>query len=128
MGFSRDDHPWVGPIPDKPNLYISAVYTGHGMPNTWLCGEAVALMVRKSGDGLTSTPKALDPNGLDHKFLTAGSMFSAADEVGLPKSYLVSKERILKAMELENVEARDWAEMERGRRREPADKPHSGYA
>lgn len=30
MGFSRDEHPWVGQVPDKSGLYISAGYTGHG--------------------------------------------------------------------------------------------------
>lgn len=135
MGFSRDDHPWIGPVPDMPNLYIAAGYTGHGMPNTWLCGKAVAAMVQK--------PKKLSPaentllseasfDALSTKLVDdvqrAETVFDAVKKVGLPKSYLVSKERILNAMELEDVEARDWAEMERGRRRQQADRPHSGYA
>ena len=129
MGFSRDEHPWVGPVTDKPGLYIAAGFTGHGMPNTWLCGKAVALMVKKS----LAAPATRDSvmRGVDgtlsRQFATAGDMLSAAEEVGLPKSYLVSRERVCRAMELEDVVAKDWAEMERGRRRE-ADRAPSGYA
>lgn len=128
MGFSRDEKPWVGPVPDKSNLYIAAGYTGHGMPNTWLCGKAVALMVKETLHTATEPKSTADPYKLDRRSQTAGAMCDAAEEVGLPKSYLVSKERIMKAMELEDVEARDWAEMERGRRREQADRVPSGYA
>jgi hypothetical protein len=133
MGFSRDEHPWVGPVPEKPNLYISAGYTGHGMVNTWLCGKAVALMVAKDLDAASDQPEdtqAVDfPYDLDFRFQRAGSMFSAIKEVALPESYLVSKARMLRAMDLEDVEARDWNEMEKGRRRRiEADRPHSGYA
>ena len=53
---------------------------------------------------------------------------SDVNEVLLPKSYLVTKERIAKAMELEDVEAKDWAEMDRARRRKAADRMPSGYA
>jgi hypothetical protein len=135
MGFSRDDHPWVGPIPEKPNLYIAAGYTGHGMPNTWLCGKAVALMMQEPK---TKSPEAavlLDEASfgtastkVDEDIQRAGAVFDAVKKVGLPKSYLVSKERILNAMDLEDVETRDWAEMERGRRKQEGDRPHSGYA
>ena len=56
------------------------------------------------------------------------AMLAAAEEVGLPKGYLVTKERVVRAMDLQDVEARDWAEMERGMRTVEADRPHSGYA
>ena len=76
MGFSRDEHPFVGPVPNSPpGLYISAGYTGHGMPNTWLCGKAVALM-------------ALD--GAREKDVVK----KACEEVGLPEVYLVTEERM----------------------------------
>lgn len=49
---------------------------------------------------------------------------------GLPRAYLISEERIARAREEENVEARDWAEMERGASRmgKKGDRPLSGYA
>lgn len=31
MGYSRDDHPWVGAVPGRPGVYLSGGYTGHGM-------------------------------------------------------------------------------------------------
>jgi glycine/D-amino acid oxidase-like deaminating enzyme len=45
MGYSRDDHPWVGKVPDKQGLWLCGGYTGHGMPNGTLCGKAVVDMV-----------------------------------------------------------------------------------
>lgn len=114
MGYSRDEHPWVGPVPGKSNLFISAGYTGHGMPNTWLCGKAVAKMIEADSDG---------PRMCRQTFVQEAGLKS-----GLPKSYLVTEERLKKAMELEDVEAVDWAEMERGRRKQRADRMPSGYA
>ncbi|KAF2482818.1 FAD dependent oxidoreductase-domain-containing protein [Neohortaea acidophila] len=105
MGFSRDELPWVGPVPGKPNVYLSAGYTGHGMPNTWLCGKAVARMVQA--------------DRTDH-------IEDAWEEFGLPQAYVASVRRMADSRLLEEVEAKDWAEMERGRRR--TDRPHSGYA
>ncbi len=104
MGFSRDELPWVGELPNKPNLYMAAGFTGHGMPNTWLCGKAVAGMVQNK------------------------SVRDVVKDIGLPKAYLITGRRIQKAMGLEDVEVRDRAEMETGRRQREGDRPHSGYA
>lgn len=109
MGFSRDDKPWIGAIPDNENTYIAAGFTGHGMPNTWLSGKAVAVMVAKTLEGV-DLDSAID---------------SASEETGLPKSYQISKDRMEAAMLIEDVESKDWAEMERGKR---AEMPMSGYA
>jgi hypothetical protein len=126
MGYSRDEHPWVGQLPGKPNLFISAGFTGHGMPNTWLCGKAVANMVQNHFDA-SSLRDAYDrlesfPMWWQRALQTAATKF------GVPKAYLVTEERLQKAMELEDVEAVDCAEMERGRRRLRADRIPSGYA
>jgi len=89
MGFSRDMHPFVGPVPGKPSgLFVSAGYTGHGMPNTWLCGSAVATMIR-SGESVEDSVKA------------------AIEETGLPRSYLVTKDRLAKARSLPSVLEQD---------------------
>ena len=104
MGFSRDELPWVGEVPDTRNLYVSAGYTGHGMVNAWLCGKAVARMASSSAD-------------------------SRSSEVGVPTSYLVTKARILKAQELRSVQDRDGAEVEAWKTsRAAAHRPLSGYA
>lgn len=48
MGYSRDLHPWVGPVPaslgggDGRSLFVCAGYTGHGMPCAPLSGRHVA--------------------------------------------------------------------------------------
>ncbi|KXT04198.1 hypothetical protein AC578_103 [Pseudocercospora eumusae] len=100
MGFSRDEHPWVGKVPDMENVWIAAGFTGHGMPNTWLSGKAVAGMVLKNLEGTGEVE----------------SVAVARKETGLPECYVVTRERMEAALELEDVESKDWAEMERGRR------------
>ncbi|XP_044717172.1 FAD dependent oxidoreductase domain-containing protein [Hirsutella rhossiliensis] len=45
MGYSRDRHPWVGAEEAAGGLWISAGYTGHGMPVAARCGVAVADMI-----------------------------------------------------------------------------------
>ena len=100
MGFSRDEVPWVGAVPGKEGVFVAAGFTGHGMPNTWLSGKAVAKMVSGTlGGG------------------DAGEVVEAARlSTGLPRAYQVSTERIEKAMAGGSVEARDEAEMSRGQR------------
>lgn len=57
MGFSRDAYPWVGELTEEvieggmEGLWITAGFTGHGMPNTWLCGrEVVEMMMGRDGE------------------------------------------------------------------------------
>lgn len=56
MGFSSDGLPWVGEVLETSNSvspnqkssgrqWVAAGYSGEGMVNTWLCGEALAKMV-----------------------------------------------------------------------------------
>ncbi|WPH03169.1 Hypothetical protein R9X50_00604500 [Acrodontium crateriforme] len=92
MGFSRDDLPWVGPVPGQAGLFVSAGYTGHGMPNAWLCGRAVAEMVSGSDTAEKTT----------------------RDSSSLPHAYLITEERIERVRrQFEDVGVRDWAEMTR---------------
>jgi len=86
MGFSRDNLPWVGEVPGHEGVFVAAGYTGHGMPNAWLCGKSVATMVL--GD---------DTNMAVEK----------AVEEGLPRAYLLNEERINKARKLDTVEVQD---------------------
>lgn len=100
MGFSRDEVPWVGPVPGQEGIFVAAGYTGHGMPNTWLSGKAVAEMVEASlgGGDLEAVVEA------------------AREATGLPRAYQVSVERIERAMKGESVEAKDHAELSRNQR------------
>jgi glycine/D-amino acid oxidase-like deaminating enzyme len=109
MGFSRDEVPWVGPVPGKEGVFVAAGYTGHGMPNTWLSGKAVASMVGASLGG----------SDLD------AAVEAARQSTGLPRAYQVSAQRIEKAMAGGSVEERDEAEMSRDQRiRETEQRSH----
>ncbi|KAI4721287.1 FAD dependent oxidoreductase [Aureobasidium sp. EXF-10727] len=86
MGFSRDGLPWVGQVPEFKNVFVLAGYTGHGMPNAWLCGKSVATMVL-ADDVDVAVDKAV--------------------EQGLPRAYLMTAERIQRARKLDTVEVQD---------------------
>ncbi|CAH0021044.1 unnamed protein product [Clonostachys rhizophaga] len=45
MGYSSDRLPRVGPIPNREGMYIMAGFTGHGMPQVFLCAKGIADMV-----------------------------------------------------------------------------------
>ncbi|GAW26795.1 putative FAD dependent oxidoreductase [Rosellinia necatrix] len=88
MGYSRDGRPWVGQVPaalEPPDttaaeaeeaeaeaeagdghggLWISAAFTGHGMPVAPRCGIAVAEMIlgRSGGAGAVEVPAAWTPS------------------------------------------------------------------
>jgi glycine/D-amino acid oxidase-like deaminating enzyme len=91
MGYSRDDHPWVGKVPDKEGLWLAGGYTGHGMPNGTLCGKAVVDMVLG------------EQEGKDLGDVVRG-MVSGGD---LPGSYVISGERIERARRGLTVQQQD---------------------
>lgn len=45
MGYSADDHPFVGPYPGKEGLWLDASFQGHGMVLCWLCAKAITSML-----------------------------------------------------------------------------------
>lgn len=51
MGYSKDHSPWVGAMPGRRGVWVSAGYTGHGMPNAPGCGRHVARLVAAALDG-----------------------------------------------------------------------------
>ncbi|OCK85250.1 FAD dependent oxidoreductase-like protein [Lepidopterella palustris CBS 459.81] len=91
MGYSRDNHPWVGAVPDQPGLWLCGGYTGHGMPNGTLCGKAVVEMALAEENGE-------DVAAVQEKMIKNGDM---------PRNYLISKERIERARALPTVEVAD---------------------
>jgi hypothetical protein len=91
MGYSRDDHPWVGKVPEKQGLWLAGGYTGHGMPNGTLCGKAVVDMVLGEQDG----------RGIGE---VVQEMVSVG---GLPASYVISAERIERARRGLTVQQQD---------------------
>lgn len=128
MAFSRDDLPWVGPVPERltesgkvaHGRFLAAGYTGHGMPNAWLSGKAVASMVEET---LSTTDDDVDIAQRED-----AAVLTAIETIGLPKAYLITQARIKAALALDDVGSRDWAEMERARAKLRLDRPPSGYA
>lgn len=45
MGYSADDHPFIGQYPGKEGLWLDASFQGHGMVLCWLCAKAVCQMI-----------------------------------------------------------------------------------
>ena len=59
MGFTADENPIVGELPNRSGEYISAGYTGHGMAVAIAAGKAIA--ERIAGSAQTPIPKAFRP-------------------------------------------------------------------
>ena len=45
MGYSDDGFPFVGRVHGKESQFICAGFTGHGMPQIFLCAKAIAQMI-----------------------------------------------------------------------------------
>ncbi|KXJ87663.1 FAD dependent oxidoreductase [Microdochium bolleyi] len=73
MGYSRDEHPWVGPVPESlgggKGLYLCGGYTGHGMPNAPLSAKAVVELM-------------------------LSVMVGDDDEVDIPMEFLITEKRV----------------------------------
>ncbi|KXS21009.1 FAD dependent oxidoreductase [Gonapodya prolifera JEL478] len=50
MGYSTDSTPHVGRVPGRPNQFMLAGFTGHGMPQIFLSAKGVAAMVVDGAD------------------------------------------------------------------------------
>ncbi|KAL1896782.1 hypothetical protein Sste5346_004415 [Sporothrix stenoceras] len=95
MGFSRDANPWVGRVPSEESggdgLYLAAGFTGHGMPSTSLCGRAVAGMIKRD--------LGYDAAAGDADKVVVTLPLQAGGHAELPRSFLLTAERIQKARE-----------------------------
>ncbi|KAF4442689.1 Gamma-glutamylputrescine oxidoreductase [Fusarium acutatum] len=61
MGYSSDRLPRVGPIPGRPGMFIMGGFTGHGMPQIYLCGQAMAkLLLEDASFKETSLPRLFE--------------------------------------------------------------------
>jgi glycine/D-amino acid oxidase-like deaminating enzyme len=89
---SRDGSPWVGAMPGMPRgIWVSGGYTGHGMPNATLCGKALVKMIMEDEDSKSSEEVA-------NQLVRLGE---------LPASYVISEERMRRAMEMMDVHTQD---------------------
>ncbi len=95
MGFSRDGHPWVGGVPEAlgggDGLWVSAAYTGHGMPQAALCGEAIV-------DMLLGGRGEVKAEGI-------------VEGVKFPDEFRITEHRVQKAREMEGVREMDAKDM-----------------
>ncbi|KAK4191199.1 FAD dependent oxidoreductase [Podospora australis] len=88
MGYSRDQHAWVGQVPEslgggkEGGLYICAGYSGHGMPSAALSGRAVVRLML----GLDEPQTVIQGGKIEKR------------EV-LPERFRVSEERLRRARE-----------------------------
>lgn len=84
MGYSADENPWVGRVPEglgggDSGLWVTAGYTGHGMPVAARCGIAVAEMVLgKSGHGTVNLPP---------EWVISEERASAVKSMALPETF-----------------------------------------
>lgn len=90
MGFSRDNSPFVGPVPGYEGVLIAAGYTGHGMPNAWLCGAAVAVMAQQEGDEEVVVRAAVEDA-----------------RIKLPRAYVLDQTRLERVSRLKSVAEQD---------------------
>ncbi|EXJ60549.1 hypothetical protein A1O7_04702 [Cladophialophora yegresii CBS 114405] len=91
IGHSADGRPWVGPVPDRPGIYLCGGYTGHGMTSAPLCGRyiaRVALQDLRSQRG--SEPPGLAPGDGRRRNIESGLEL----DVDVPREYLISRERM----------------------------------
>ena len=91
IGASKDSHPWVGEIPGRNGVWLSAGYSGHGMPNGTLCAKAVVEMLLGAESGAPS-------EYVEERLIRTGN---------LPKAYLITKERIERCSRLDTVKVQN---------------------
>ena len=61
MGYSADGLPYVGAVPGRLNQFIVAGFTGHGMPQAFLCAKGIASVVLQGVDfEATGIPKVFE--------------------------------------------------------------------
>ncbi|CAK7227572.1 hypothetical protein SCUCBS95973_006586 [Sporothrix curviconia] len=107
MGFSRDQNPWVGRVPasalsgdssdssessgshSPSGLYLSAGYTGHGMPSTSLCGRVVAGMIKRDLGWANSTVTEDEASQV-----SVSLPLQNGGRAELPRSFLMTADRI----------------------------------
>lgn len=96
-GQSRDGAPWVGRAPDMPpGLWLCGGYSGHGMPNATLCARAVVeMMTLEQTDGVTGE--------VDQRHPYEETEWCSK----IPKSYLITKERLNLAKSMPQAEEMD---------------------
>ena len=56
LGFTHDGKPLIGPLPERPHVLVAAGFCGHGMPQCFGAGKAIAQILAGQ------PPEALHPH------------------------------------------------------------------
>jgi glycine/D-amino acid oxidase-like deaminating enzyme len=94
MGFSKDNAPWVGQVPQRKGIWVCAGYTGHGMPNATLCAKTMVDMLLEAREGG-------DIAALQEKMIEDGR---------IPSSYLATQERLDRVNGLPSVQVQEMTD------------------
>ncbi|VDB87418.1 unnamed protein product [Peniophora sp. CBMAI 1063] len=61
MGYTPEAVPYVGALHDKPNSFITAGHSGHGMARTFTCSKGIAALIRGESWESTKLPECFQP-------------------------------------------------------------------
>ena len=50
LGFTTDGKPLIGPLPTRKHVFVAAGYCGHGMPQCFGAGKAIAQWIGGRGE------------------------------------------------------------------------------
>lgn len=111
MGSSADGHPWVGAVPglQSGGLFVCAGYSGHGMTNAPLCGRYVARLAAKRRQQQQQQQLQMQGAALRKPLASEGvrdqesECMDADVDVDVPKQYLITRERIERALDAVRV-------------------------
>ena len=56
-----DQVPYVGALHDRPNSFITAGHSGHGMARTFTCSKGIASLIRGESWESTKLPECFQP-------------------------------------------------------------------
>jgi glycine/D-amino acid oxidase-like deaminating enzyme len=100
MGYSRDAHAWVGPVPEslggggpRGGLYVCAGYTGHGMP-------AAALSAREVARLMVESATMAEGCGVDEEKEEEEEEEGKKGGVRLPEEFKLTEQRVARAKAL----------------------------
>ena len=75
MGYSSDGLPHVGTVPGRPNQFVLAGFTGHGMPQVFLSAKGIAAMLVEG--------KSYEETGVPRLYKTTKTRLSSSRNITL---------------------------------------------
>ena len=81
LGFTSDGKPIVGEMPSRPGVFVAAGFNGHGMPQCFGAGKAIACMIAAAAAG-EAAAEGRTASGRDAE--SHGDVDGGADGDGAP--------------------------------------------